>query len=264
MPARKMTMTQKILAAHAGKASVEPGENVWVNVDVLMTHDIADLADEPMFPTRSFTETIARNIRVIAVSPSVDKNGRPVSGGTITVEVTPKQSEVLALGRSFGELSFTLTGAGDAPYTRSPTPFTADIEISDALIAMLLRSEEVYRIRGPELPALPPFSLKYPRVPDLATIRARRRQQEAAEAAAAATSEDTEERAKTEALEARIAELQAMIEAQAGAQNAEMQAKIRELQAQMGGETVPTGDLGGPTTVKIYRSSKPSTIEFHQ
>ena len=36
----KMTMTEKIFAAHAGKASVSPGENVWVNVDVLMTHDV--------------------------------------------------------------------------------------------------------------------------------------------------------------------------------------------------------------------------------
>ena len=36
----QMTMTEKIFAAHAGKASVTPGENVWVNVDVLMTHDV--------------------------------------------------------------------------------------------------------------------------------------------------------------------------------------------------------------------------------
>jgi 3-isopropylmalate/(R)-2-methylmalate dehydratase large subunit len=35
-----MTMTEKILAKHSGKAHVDPGENVWVNVDVLMTHDV--------------------------------------------------------------------------------------------------------------------------------------------------------------------------------------------------------------------------------
>lgn len=38
MPA--MTMTEKILARHAGKESVKPGENVWIDVDVLMTHDV--------------------------------------------------------------------------------------------------------------------------------------------------------------------------------------------------------------------------------
>ncbi|HVS69760.1 MAG TPA: aconitase/3-isopropylmalate dehydratase large subunit family protein [Phycisphaerae bacterium] len=35
-----MTMTEKIMAKHAGRDSVRPGENVWVDVDVLMTHDV--------------------------------------------------------------------------------------------------------------------------------------------------------------------------------------------------------------------------------
>ena len=37
---RKMTMTEKILARHAGRADVSPGDNIWVDVDVLMTHDV--------------------------------------------------------------------------------------------------------------------------------------------------------------------------------------------------------------------------------
>ena len=35
-----MTITEKILAKSAGKSVVTPGENVWLNVDVLMTHDV--------------------------------------------------------------------------------------------------------------------------------------------------------------------------------------------------------------------------------
>jgi 3-isopropylmalate/(R)-2-methylmalate dehydratase large subunit len=35
-----MTITEKILAAHAGKDKVSPGETIWVDVDVLMTHDV--------------------------------------------------------------------------------------------------------------------------------------------------------------------------------------------------------------------------------
>src|SRR5439155_46414 len=35
-----MTMTEKILARAAGKSAVEPGDNVWVRADVLMTHDV--------------------------------------------------------------------------------------------------------------------------------------------------------------------------------------------------------------------------------
>jgi len=35
-----LTITEKILAAHAGKNKVIPGETIWVDVDVLMTHDV--------------------------------------------------------------------------------------------------------------------------------------------------------------------------------------------------------------------------------
>jgi 3-isopropylmalate/(R)-2-methylmalate dehydratase large subunit len=35
-----MTLTEAILASAAGREKVSPGENIWVNVDVLMTHDI--------------------------------------------------------------------------------------------------------------------------------------------------------------------------------------------------------------------------------
>jgi len=35
-----MTLTEKILARAAERSAVSPGDNVWVNVDVLMTHDV--------------------------------------------------------------------------------------------------------------------------------------------------------------------------------------------------------------------------------
>ena len=35
-----MTLTEKIIARASGRDTVTPGENVWVNVDVLMTHDV--------------------------------------------------------------------------------------------------------------------------------------------------------------------------------------------------------------------------------
>ncbi|HLP15631.1 MAG TPA: 3-isopropylmalate dehydratase large subunit [Bacteroidota bacterium] len=35
-----MTITEKILAKHAGKREARPGDNVWIDVDVLMTHDV--------------------------------------------------------------------------------------------------------------------------------------------------------------------------------------------------------------------------------
>ena len=35
-----MTLTEKLLARASGKASVQAGDNIWVNADVLMTHDV--------------------------------------------------------------------------------------------------------------------------------------------------------------------------------------------------------------------------------
>jgi len=35
-----MTITEKILAKAARKKKVAPGENIWINVDILMTHDV--------------------------------------------------------------------------------------------------------------------------------------------------------------------------------------------------------------------------------
>ena len=35
-----MTLTEKILARHAGRDQVVPDENIWVEADILMTHDV--------------------------------------------------------------------------------------------------------------------------------------------------------------------------------------------------------------------------------
>jgi 3-isopropylmalate/(R)-2-methylmalate dehydratase large subunit len=35
-----LTLTEKILARHAGRDAVQPGDNIWVETDILMTHDV--------------------------------------------------------------------------------------------------------------------------------------------------------------------------------------------------------------------------------
>jgi 3-isopropylmalate/(R)-2-methylmalate dehydratase large subunit len=47
-----MTITEKILARHAGRTAVSPGENIWVNVDVLLTHDICGPGTIEVFKER--------------------------------------------------------------------------------------------------------------------------------------------------------------------------------------------------------------------
>jgi 3-isopropylmalate/(R)-2-methylmalate dehydratase large subunit len=35
-----LTLTEKVLARHAGRDAVRPGDNIWIDVDILMTHDV--------------------------------------------------------------------------------------------------------------------------------------------------------------------------------------------------------------------------------
>ncbi len=35
-----MTLTEKILARHANRPTVVPGDNIWIDTDILMTHDV--------------------------------------------------------------------------------------------------------------------------------------------------------------------------------------------------------------------------------
>jgi pilus assembly protein CpaB len=61
------------------------------------------------------TETILRNIRVLAIDQNVEeKNGQKVVvGKTATLELTPGQAETLALSHQVGILSLSLRSIAD-------------------------------------------------------------------------------------------------------------------------------------------------------
>ena len=57
-----MTMTEKILAAHSGQASVRPGQLVNARIDVVMCHDVTTPPAITM-PTHIIREAFIRPIR---------------------------------------------------------------------------------------------------------------------------------------------------------------------------------------------------------
>ncbi|MFP6745167.1 MAG: Flp pilus assembly protein CpaB, partial [Alphaproteobacteria bacterium] len=121
---------------------ISPGDRV----DVLMTHQLSDRGENAVLTTRIYTETILRNLRVLAVEQTVDKtSGQPVIGRTVTMEVLPKEAETLALGARMGELSLVLHGAvaavDEAPAERR---FTSDVEISQATTTFIYGTEPIY------------------------------------------------------------------------------------------------------------------------
>ena len=80
---------------------VFPGDQV----DILLTHILQ--SDGPV--QRKATETILRDVRIIAIDQKVSsKQDEPTVVHDVTVEVTPKQSELIAVATSMGKLSLSL------------------------------------------------------------------------------------------------------------------------------------------------------------
>ena len=81
-----------------------PGDQV----DLMLTYSIPATQLGGTFEHKAI-ETVLRNIRVIAVDNRLDsKAGEVVPGHTATFEVTPKQSEIIALASKIGEMFLTL------------------------------------------------------------------------------------------------------------------------------------------------------------
>jgi pilus assembly protein CpaB len=75
------------------------------------------------------SETILRNIRVLAIGQTLEQHGddKVASGKTATLELTPRQTEVLALAQSLGEISLSLRSLADAtPGQSEPTAKIGD------------------------------------------------------------------------------------------------------------------------------------------
>jgi pilus assembly protein CpaB len=79
-------------------------------VDVLLTH----MLNSPQ-GQHNATETILRNARVIAMDQKVDVSptDKPDIAKTATLELTPKQSEIVTLALKMGELSLVLRSLKD-------------------------------------------------------------------------------------------------------------------------------------------------------
>jgi pilus assembly protein CpaB len=81
-------------------------------VDVLLTHV---LVAEKGAGQHTATETILRNARVIAMDQRLDfsPGDKPDVGKTATLELTPKQSEIVTLAVKMGDLSLVLRSLQD-------------------------------------------------------------------------------------------------------------------------------------------------------
>jgi pilus assembly protein CpaB len=81
-------------------------------VDVLLTHVVKEVKGNEQ---HTATETVLRNARVIAMDQRLDfsPGDKPDVGKTATLELTPKQSEIVTLAVKMGDLSLVLRSLQD-------------------------------------------------------------------------------------------------------------------------------------------------------
>ena len=102
------------VTAQAGVAGfIFPGDRV----DVVLTQTVESRGEEDGPPLRA-SETIVRNVRVLATDqrtvPEDEKGDRVVQTfATITLEVTPRIAEKIAVAQSIGQLSLALRSIAD-------------------------------------------------------------------------------------------------------------------------------------------------------
>jgi pilus assembly protein CpaB len=119
LPKGKRAVSTEISAETAAGGFILPGDHV----DVILTirKDRDDKKKDDSEPATS--ETVLSNVRVLAIDQTVEeKNGQKVVvGKTTTLEMTPRQTETLALSRTLGSLSLALRSIVDiAPDSDTP------------------------------------------------------------------------------------------------------------------------------------------------
>ena len=98
-----------ISSVGAGTGLLNPGDRV----DVVLTQNF----NSEGLARRSVSETIAQNLRMLAIDPPNAQGGR-----SVMLEVTPEQAEKVGVAAELGKLSLLLRRAGDT----APVSGTAD------------------------------------------------------------------------------------------------------------------------------------------
>ena len=97
------TITVPVNATTGISGFVFPGDRV----DLILTHQIEHQDDGNR--TRQASETVLSNVRILAIDQSTDDQGEePIQGKTATLELTPKQAEMVTLITDLGRLSLSL------------------------------------------------------------------------------------------------------------------------------------------------------------
>ena len=113
LPKGKRAISTKISDVSAAGRLILPNDHV----DVLVTRRKRSRRGGESFST----DTLFRNIRVLAIGKQLDVENpeEGAEGPVATLELTPRQAEMLALANSMGEISLSLLSVADINTTES-------------------------------------------------------------------------------------------------------------------------------------------------
>ena len=123
-------VTVPVSAQNSVAGFVFPGDRV----DLMLTQSVSGGGDgEPL----KVSETILRNLRVLATDQRMDAlgaDGKPVvqTYSNVTIEVTPKIAEKIAVAQTIGSLSLTLRSIADNASDLDAAIAGSDVDMADA------------------------------------------------------------------------------------------------------------------------------------
>ncbi len=126
-----------------------PGDSI----DILITHALPNKTGGAMGYEHKVAETVLHDVRVIAIDQRLDaRAGEAVVAHTATLEVTPKQSEIVALASEIGKLSLSLRSLVRNPLETPPSDESAPTDSQGgAVAATFTLDSEVSPILGKPL-----------------------------------------------------------------------------------------------------------------
>lgn len=121
----------RVNAVSGAAGFIMPGDHV----DIILTQEIGRSEEGAGAATiRRTSETILKGARVLAIDQSTDDfEGVAQIGQTATVEVTPKQAELITVAADMGKLSLALRSLSPGPADNYAAPFTSDLDVSFSL-----------------------------------------------------------------------------------------------------------------------------------
>lgn len=130
------------MRAVAIKASAESMVGGFINpgdyVDVILSYQVDQTAEDSATENpveKHATETVLENVKVLAIDQMAQKADDTAKvGRTVTLEVSQKGAEKLALASQMGELSLSLRALGDTEISKAKKRgLTTDVQVSSVL-----------------------------------------------------------------------------------------------------------------------------------